>query len=155
LFYAASYPRTQRSIPFMTQFKLISAMQTAPTAKVRASCMAVLAEEGDEAAIAPLLAGIDTRPLLHTGNARNDGNLQTEAALKLCNRHKEAAKSYLLDVLNEPAPTTKMFLGIIRDQKYIAAIARKEVAAHILGILYGGKDESLADNLFANVKKGK
>jgi hypothetical protein len=138
----------------MSQIKLIKAMQSAPTAKARASCMAVLAEEGDENAIAPLLAGIDTRPLLHaSGNARNDGNTQLDAALKLCSRHKEAAKSHLLDVLNEPSPTTKKFLGIIRDQKYIAAIARKEAAAHILGVLYGGKDESLADNLFANAKK--
>ena len=134
------------------QDRLIAAMQANSNAKARASIMAVLAEEGDENAIAPLLQAINVQPLLST-NLRNDGNAMLDAALKLCQRHRESAKPYLLDILTEPEPKTEMALGVLFDKAYIAALARRQIAAYILGVLYGGKNESLVENLFNNAKK--
>jgi hypothetical protein len=135
------------------QDQLISAMQNNNNAKARASIMKVLAEQGDEVAIRPMLLAICVQPLLNT-NLRNDGNTQMDAALKLCQRHKDKAETYLVEVLNEPAPTSSKFIPLLFDADYRAAVARKSAAAHILGVLYGG-EESLAGNLFANAKKVK
>lgn len=140
-----------------TQQKLLAALQetTNAKAKAKANIMTVIAQQGDVDSVRPLLQAMSVRPLLY-GSARNDGNVMLDAALKICQRHKESAQAHLLEILAEPEPKTTKALGIFFDKEYLAALARRDVAAEVMARLYGGSSgESLAENLFQNAMKGK
>jgi hypothetical protein len=136
----------------MNSEQLLSALESTTNAKAKANIMLVIAQQGDSDSVRPLLQAISVRPLLY-GNSRNDGNTMLDAALKLCQRHKDSAQAHLLEILAEPEPKTAMVLGIIFDKEYLAALARRDVAAEVLARLYGGSGESLAENLFQSAKK--
>jgi hypothetical protein len=138
-----------------TQQKLLTALQGTTNAKALANIMLVIAQQGDADSVRPLLQAISVRPLLYGSSARNDGNTMLDAALKLCTRHKDIAQEYLLEILSEPEPKTTKALGIIFDKEYLAALARRDVAAEVMARLYGGSGESLADNLFQNARKSE